>query len=401
MDVAAANERALAGLISCRPRLVAVKPALEVVPGMRPELILHAASPTTWSDLAPALEAALAGAAEFEGLQPEGVALAAAQDHGSMAGGAGAITASTPVVVIEDQTSGRRAFHFLMEGFGRTLILGMTGNDVFDRLRWLRDEVAPALDVALENLGGIDCDEIIVEALNRGDELHNRNAAATSMLAERLAVGLAQAGVSAEAQARLFAFLQDNPQFFVAVSLASTKLMLDAAHGVEGSSLITAVGANGRDAAIKVSGLGERWFSAAAEPPRGPLGEGFTDADAAPGCGDSLLVECAGLGASVLMGAPALWPLLGVDGPRVSEIEQNIRQIAVSEHPRYRVPALASRGAPAGIDLLRVVETRIRPVIDIVILDRAPGRGMLGLGLISPPMACFEQALEAFHDRYG
>lgn len=213
MDVAAANERALAGLISCRPRLVAVKPALEVVPGMRPELMLHAAPPTTWSDLAPPLEAALAGAAEFEGLQPEGVALAAAQDHGSMAGGAGAITASTPVVVIEDQASGRRAFHFLMEGFGRTLILGMTGNDVFDRLRWLRDEVAPALDVALENLGGIDCDEIIVEALNRGDELHNRNAAATSMLAERLAVGLAQAGVSAEAQARLFAFLRDNPQF--------------------------------------------------------------------------------------------------------------------------------------------------------------------------------------------
>lgn len=400
MNVTDANERALAGLSACRPRLVAIKPAIEVVPEMRPELILHAAPPTTWHELAPPLEAALAGAAEFEGLPLERVALAAAQDHHSMAGGAGAITASTPVVVVEDQASDRRAFHFLMEGFGRTLILGMAGDDVFERLRWLRDEVAPALDAALAKLGGIDCDEIMVEALKRGDELHNRNAAATSMLAERLAPGLAQAGVGADVQARLFEFLRGNPQFFVAISLAASKLMLDAAHGVERSSVLTAVGANGRECGVKVSGLGDRWFTAPAEPPHGPLNDGFSDADAAPGCGDSLLVECAGLGASVLPAAPALWPLLGVDQAGAARINENTSKIAVGQHPRYHVPVLAERGAPTGIDVLRVVATGVSPVIDIVILHRQAGRGMIGLGLISPPLACFEQAAEAFHERY-
>jgi len=177
---------------------------------MRPEHVLHAGPPASWDELSALLRTALTGAAEFEGLAAHEVALGAAQDFSSIAGGAGAITASTPVVVVEDGASGRRAFHFLLEGFGRTLILGMTGEDVFERLRWLRDDVAPALDAALQELGGIDCDEIMVEALRRGDELHNRNAAATSMLAERLAPGLSRAGVQPDRQERMFAFLRGN-----------------------------------------------------------------------------------------------------------------------------------------------------------------------------------------------
>ena len=392
MNAAAANERAIAGVLACKPRLVGIKPALEVVPEMRRELLLHAGPPAAWDELSPALQAGVAGAAEVEGLSPDDVVLGSAQDFSSMAGGAGSITASTPVVCVEDEVTGRRAFHFLMEGFGRTLILGMTGEDVSERLRWLREEAAPALDAAVQMLGGIDCDAIMIEALRRGDELHNRNAAATSMLAERLAPGLALAGVGTALQERLFSFLQGNSQFFVAVSMAASKLMLDAGHGVEGSTLVTAMGANGRDCGIKVSGLGDEWFVAPAEVPEGVLLEGFTCDDAAPGCGDSLLVECAGLGASVLPAAPALWPLLGVDEERARLIFEATREIVLAEHPRYRVPVLADAGAPVGVDLQRVLETGTRPVIDIVMLHREPGRGMIGFGLTSPPLACFEQA---------
>jgi Protein of unknown function (DUF1116) len=392
MNAAAANERAIAGVLACKPRLVGIKPALEVVPGMRRELLLHAGPPAAWDELSPALQAGVAGAAEVEGLSPDDVVLGSAQDFSSMAGGAGSITASTPVVCVEDEASGRKAFHFLMEGFGRTLILGMTGEDVSERLRWLREDAAPALDAAVQVLGGIDCDAIMIEALRRGDELHNRNAAATSMLAERLAPGLALAGVGTALQERLFSFLQGNSQFFVAVSMAASKLMLDAGHGVEGSTLVTAMGANGRDCGIKVSGLGDEWFVAPAEVPEGILLEGFTYDDSAPGCGDSLLVECAGLGASVLPAAPALWPLLGVDEERARRIFETTREIALAEHPRYRVPVLADAGAPVGVDLQRVLETGARPVIDIVMLHREPGRGMIGFGLTSPPLACFEQA---------
>ena len=399
MSVEEANRAAIERVLRVEPRLVAVRPALEVVPGMQPGLILHAAPPATWDELAPVLREGLLGAAAFEGLDPEQVELGAAQDHSAMAGGAGSITASTPVVVVEDRASGRRAFHFLMEGFGRTLILGMRGDDVFERLRWLRDEAAPALDAALQALGGIDCDAIMVEALRRGDELHNRNAAATSMLVEQLAPGFARAAVPADVQERLLEFTHGNPQFFVAVSLAASRLMLEAGHGVEGSSLLTAVGANGCECGIKVSGLGDRWFTAPAEVPEGVFLEGFGASDAGPGCGDSLLVECAGLGASVLPAAPALWPLLGVDEARARRIFEDTVEIALGEHPRYRIPVLGDRGAPVGVDVLKVVETGIRPVIDIVMIHCEPGRGMIGFGLTSPPMACFEQAAEALGQR--
>ena len=408
----AASQSAIGPVLATRPRLVGIKPAGEVIPGFASNLILHAAPPTSFAGTGDVLRGGLIGAALFEGLATDAaeaearlaageIVLGAAQDHAAMAGGAGAITASTPVFVLEDADSGRRAFHFLMEGFGRALILGMWGEDVRERLEWLRDEVAPALDAALSALGGIDCDEIMIEALRRGDELHNRNSAATSMLAERLAPGLARAGVSVDVQERIFEFLRGNPQFFVAASLAASRLALDAGHGVEGSSLITAVGANGRECGIKVSGLGDRWFTAPAEVPQGVLLDGFSPADAGPSCGDSLLVECFGLGATVLPAAPALWPLLGVDGNRARQIVDDTAQIAFAEHPRYLVPVLGNRGAPTGIDLLRVIETGIRPVIDIVMIHREPGRGMIGFGLTSPPIACFEQAAQAFHERYG
>ncbi len=401
-----ANRRAVAHVLASNPVLVGVRPAGEVVPGLTPDLILHAAPPAPWARLSDLLHGGLIGAALFEGLASDAleaeaklasgqIRLAAAQDHHAMAGGAGAITWSMPVVVVEDRVTGARAHHFLMEGFGATLVLGVFDDEVLDRLTWLRDEVAPALDDAIRALGGIELRPIIVEALCRGDELHNRNAAATSLLAERLAAGFAKARTSADVVARILAFLAGNPQFFVACSLAASHLTLDSGAGIEGSSLVTAAGANGRECGIKVSGLGDRWFTAPAELPVGPLLAGFDEDDVGPGCGDSLLVECAGLGATVLPAAPALWSLLGLDDRGAKTIFDQTKQIALAEHPHYRIPALGNQGAPVGIDVLKVVATGIRPVIDIVMVHPERGRGMVGLGLTSPPMACFEQAAEA------
>jgi hypothetical protein len=201
--------------------------------------------------------------------------------------------------------------------------------------------------------------------------------------------------VEAAVVERALSFMQGNPQFFVAVSLAWARLALDAGDGVEGSSLLVAVGANGRECGLRVSGVPGRWFTAPAEVPEGVLLEGFGPDDAGPGCGDSLAVECAGLGATVLPASPALWPLLGVDEARARRIFDDTRRIALAEHPSLRVPVLDDAPAPIGIDVLRVLETGIRPVIDIVMIHRERGRGMIGFGLTSPPLACFEQAAAA------
>jgi hypothetical protein len=405
-----ANRLAIDRVLASHPRLVGVKPAGEVVPGLEGDLILHAAPPAPWEGMCELLQGGLIGAALFEGLAgtPEEaeakagngeIRFAAAQDHHAMAGGVGSITASLPVMVLEDRANGGRAFHFLMEGFGKTLVLGMFDGEVLERLSWFREELGPALDAAIRAVGGIDLRELMVEALRRGDELHNRNAAATSMLAERLAPGFASAGVPAALAERAFELMRGNPQFFVPCSLAASHLALDAADGVEGSSLLTAVGANGTECGIRVAGLPGRWFTAPAEVPSGVLLPGFTPEDAGPGCGDSLLVECAGLGATVLPAAPALWPVLGVDEARARRIFEETERIALGEHPHYRVPILGGRGAPTGIDVFKVVETGIRPVIDIVMVHPQRGRGMVGFGLTSPPMACFEQAAEALRSQ--
>ena len=410
--VTAANAEAIERVLASEPWLVGVRPAGEVVPGLAANQVLHAAPPAPWSELSPLIRSGVVGAALFEGLATTReeaeqkaaageITVGAAQDHAAMAGGVGSIPASLPVMVLEDRANGNRAYHFLMEGFGRTLVLGMYDDEVEERLSWFRDELGPALDAAISALSGIDCRTLMAEALRRGDELHNRNSAATSMFAERLARGFAKAAVPAATQERAFALMLENTQFFVPVPLAATKLALDAADGIEGSSLLVGCGANGRDCGIKVAGLPGQWFTAPAEVPEGVLFDGFGLEDAGPSCGDSLLVECYGLGATLLPAAPALWGTVGADEARARAITEDAATIALGEHSDYRVPALSNRGAPIGVDVRRVVETGVRPTIDIVMVHPEPGRGVVGFGLTQPPFACFEAAVAAFDTRYG
>lgn len=400
-------------MLAARPRLVAVRPAGEVVPRLERDLILHAAPAQPWAAMSELLRGGMIGAALNEGLAatPEEaerkaaageIRFAAAQDHAAMAGGVGSISWSTPVVVVEDAATGARAFHPVMEGLtGKALVLGMYEPEVLERLAWMREELAPALEAAIAAVGGIDAHAIMAEALRRGDELHNRNAAATSMLVEQLAPGMARAGVDPAVSERVFAFVRTNAQFFVAVSLAAARLALDLADGVAGSGLVTACGANGTETGIRVSGLPGRWFTAPAEVPEGVLFPGFGPEAAGRGCGDSFLIECFGLGGTLLAAAPALWSVVGVDEARVREIFSAAQRIALGEHADYRVPLLGDAAAPAGVDARLVVATGLRPAIDIVMVHPERGRGAVGFGLTSPPLACFEQAVAALDAAAG
>jgi len=397
-------------MVRSHPWLVGVRPAGEVVPTLRRNMILHAAPPIAWHEMSDLLRSGMIGAALFEGLAKtpeEAIAKAAAgeiefgaaQDYGAMAGGVGSITASMPVMVVEDRSNGHRSAQFLMEGFGRALVFGAYDAAVLDRLRWLRDSVGPILDRAIEVLGGLDLRDIIAESLARGDELHNRNRAATSLFVNRVALGLLDTRPTADEHRRILAFLADNVQFFVCVVLPAMQLMLRAADGIPGCSVVTGVGGNGTSCGIRLSGLGTRWFVAPGDVPKGVLQAGVEPTDVAPGCGDSFLVECAGLGASVLPAAPALTPALGVSLADASRFAEGAYRIALGEHPHYVVPALGFRGAPVGVDARRVVETGTRPVIDIVMGHRNAGVGMVGMGVVSPPMACFEAAVQALDAR--
>jgi len=400
------NSIAYERMVASHPWLIGVRPAFEIVPGMRPNLILHAAPPTRWADMSDLMRGGMVGAALFEGLaktDKEAIAKAesgeivfdAAQNHGGIAGGVGSITASMPVMVIEDRKHGNISTHFVMEGLGRTLVSGFYDEAVLARLHWFRESFAPMLDAAIRTVGGIDLREIIREALCRGDELHNRNRAATSMLANILMPGMIDAGVSGNDIKRALSFLAGNPQFFVGCALPAAALMLRAARDISGSSVVTAIGANSTDCAIQISAFPDRWFAAPGEVPKGVLQNGVVASDVMPGCGDSFVGELAGFGASVLPAAPALSPIIGVSLDDAFRFSDDCYAVCVGEHPHYKVPALGFRGIPIGFDACKVAATRKRPVIDIAMSHRKPGMGAIGMGIVSPPMGCFEQAVRA------
>ena len=400
------NAIAYERMVASHPWLVGVKRAADVVPGMKPSLILHASPPTTWAGMGEGMRGGMIGAALYEGLARtpgEAVAkaaageiqFAAAQDHEALTGGVGSISASTPVMVIEDRSNGNRATHFLMEGLGRTLVSGAYDDSVFERLHWFRDSFGPILDRAINALGGIDVREIIALSLTRGDELHNRNHAATSLLLNRIAIGLADCGVPAAEHKRTLEFLFQNGQFFVGAVLPASFLMLRAARNIPGCSIVTRIGANGKECGLQLSGLDGRWFVAPGDVPTGVLQPGYTTDDVGPGCGDSLAIECAGLGASVLPAAPAFAPAIGASPEDGMRYARNAYALTVGEHPYYKVPALGFRGIPIGFDARKVVANRALPVIDIMMGHRRPGVGMIGMGVVSPPMKCFEDAVQA------
>src|SRR5262249_2718003 len=203
-----------------------------------------------------------------------------------------------------------RSCHFFLEGLGKTLVAGSYNAGMVERLCWFCDSFGPLLNKGIGVLWGIDSGGFIGEALLRVGELHNCNRAATSLFVNQIALGLLDADAPTEEKRRTLLFLNGNGQFFVSAVLPATQLMLRAAHGIPGCSVVTSIGANGSDCGLKLSGTGDRWFVAPAEVPRGVLQNGVAMSDVAPGCGESFLADGAGFGGVVLPATPTLWPVI-------------------------------------------------------------------------------------------
>jgi len=401
-----ANQEAVARILAGQPVLVDVRPAAEAIPGMRPTLVLHAGPPITWERMSGPLRGAVIGGLLYEGLardEAEAARLAASAEitfapchhHGAVGPMAGVTTASMQVYVVENRAFGNRACSTLNEGYGRVLRYGAYGPEVLERLRWLNGTVGPALGEALRRLGGLDMKSLIAQQLTMGDEGHNRNKAGSALLARLLAPALAEGGLAREELARVLRYLAENDLAVLNPVMAACKALLDPAHGVPRSTLVTAMARNGTDFGIRVSGLGDRWFTAPAEVPVGLFFPGFSQADANPDIGDSTITESAGIGAFAMAAAPAIVQFVGGTPRMAMEATLEMYEITVAENPAWAIPALDFRGVPTGIDIRKVVRTGITPRVNTGIAHREPGVGQVGAGLVRPPMACFEAALEA------
>jgi hypothetical protein len=249
----------------------------------------------------------------------------------------------------------------------------------------------------------------MAQALRMGDEMHQRNVAASSLLARALMPHLVRAGGphlaragGGETPARLAAFIGGNDQFFLNVAMAAGKALADPAGGVAHSTLVHTMARNGTDFGIRVSALGDRWFTAPVNLPVGLYFPGYTEADANPDMGDSAIVETIGLGAVAMAAAPAVARFVGAGGVAESQAATaEMREIVHDDHPHFRVPFLDERGTPAGIDVRRVVETGITPSINTGIAGRTAGTGQIGAGVVRAPLGCFTAALEALAEAFG
>ncbi len=406
--IEAANAVAFDRYLGAQPRLVDLVRAGEVMAGLGPgeRRILHAGPPIDWPDMCGPQRGAIAGAILYEGWADDldaaeklvgsgEVALEPCHEHGAVGPMAGIISPSMPVWVVENTAAGNRAYSNLNEGLGKVLRFGAHSPDVLNRLRWLGSDFFETMQVAVRGLADPDLKPLMAQALHMGDELHNRNAAASGLLFKRLTLALLGSELASDAVRRALEFVAGNDHFFLNISMAAAKSMSDAAADVPGSSMVTVMARNGVNFGIKLSGTGNQWFQAPANPVDGLYFPGYTVDDAAADLGDSAITETNGLGGFAMAASPAIVQFVGGTPADATANSRRMLSITLGGNPAFTLPPLNFGGTPAGIDARLVADSGILPIINTGIAHRQAGVGQIGAGITTAPMDCFTAALAA------
>jgi hypothetical protein len=403
-----ANEEVIRRILDSQPVWVDVQKAIDVAPGMTPTLIMHSGPPIEWDRMCLVQRESVIGAVLFEGLAatPEEarerieageVQLEPCHAHSSTGAMTGVTSASMAMLVVENPPFGTKGFCKVVE---RKLQFGVSTPEALDNLRWLAEDLGPALGEAVRRLGGLELKPIIGRALHMGDECHNRNVAATMLVLQQIAPDLVEA-VEPSRLRRVMEYFQEIDQAFLGLAMAAGKSIGDAAQGVADSSVVTAMARNGVEFGIRVSGLGDGWFTGEAQEIEGAFLPGLSSADATRDIGDSTITETIGLGGMAMANALTA---SAIAGGRAEDAIRRVREnmeITAGRSRSFTLPVLDFQGTPVGIDVRKVVETGILPVMLTGIASNKPGGGRIGGGVARPPMAPFVQAVKALAERVG
>ena len=401
-----ANAEALKRILGAQPTLVGMGTAGEDIPGMTKKTILHAGPPVTWDKMCGPVRGAVIGGLIYEGLaanKEEAEKLGASGEitfdschhHNAVGPMAGIVTYSMPVWKVVNKTSGNYAYCTVNEGLGKVLRFGAFGDEVIDRLKWIQNEFYPIVKEAIAIHGEINLKTMIAQVLQMGDEGHNRNKAGTSLLIRELAPAIAQTHFPLEKIVKVLEFLNSNDHTFLNLTMPACKSTMDPVGNIPYCTIVYTMARNGTEFGIRVSGFGNRWFTAPAEIIDGLYFPGYTQADANPDVGDSCITETTGIGGFCMAAAPAIVQFVGGTVADSIKYSTQMYEITEGEGNTYQIPALNFRGSATGIDIRKVIETGIRPIINTGIAHKDMGVGQVGAGIVSPPMKCFEDALEA------
>jgi Protein of unknown function (DUF1116) len=404
-----ANQDAAGRLVQGDPVLVDIAPAGQVIPGLQGKMVTHAGPPIAWPRMCGAMRGAIIGMVLFEGwagavaeaeamLARGEICLEPNHHHQAVGPMAGTISPSLPVFVVENRAFGNRAFCRNVEGMQQ---FGDYSDKALDGLRFWRDVAGPGMQAAVRRAGGISLKPIITQALQMGDELHNRHSASSSLFANALAIPMIEAGLPESNLLKTLGYMTGHNLLFLGLAMASGKAIADPARDIETSTVVTAMCRNGTEFGIRVSGLGDEWFTAPSPKVDGLYVAGYRDEDAGLDMGDSAITETVGWGGFVLGGAPGILTLVGGTPEEALAYTREMRNITVTRHPQYLMPALNFEGAPLGIDIRKVVQTGITPIIDTAIAHKDPGYPKIGGGLVRAPLECFKKALVRFGQNYA
>ncbi|MBY7144218.1 DUF1116 domain-containing protein [Virgibacillus sp. NKC19-3] len=412
--IAEANEAVIQHVIESQPFLLDVVPAKDVISELNGKVLLHSGPPTTWDKMPHPMQGSSIGAALFEGWADneddakkmlEGGEITFLPCHSVNAVGpmGGITSANMPVVVVENKTGNKRAYCNLNEGIGAVLRFGAYNSEVINRLNWMQNVLGPALSKALKQIdGGMNVNVLVAKAITMGDEFHQRNIAASALFLKEIVPYLITAGLSDEDLQSVTKFLADNDQFFLNIMMATGKAVMDTAATTEEGSVVTALSRNGDQFGIKVSGLGDQWFTAPVNTPDGLYFSGYSSQDATPDMGDSAITEAYGVGGMAMIAAPGVVRFVGTGGFNDAlTTSDEMREICVANNQNLQIPTWDFQGACLGIDIRKVVETGITPVINTGIAHKVAGIGQIGAGTVRVPLGCFEKALEALAEKYG
>ena len=407
-----ANAKVVEKFMEARPVATTMAKAIDVVPGMKDNMLLHAGPPITWERMAGPVKGAMIGACIFEGkaknaeeaeklLASGKIEFSPCHEHMCTGPMAGIITPSQLVYVVENKTHGITCFGNLNEGRGKVLRMGAYSDEVLTKLRWMESVLGPTVKIALEAMGGIDIRAILSKALHMGDDGHNRLDAASVLWTTQLAPFIAKTAKDTQTAFDVIKFLGENALSILNPVMAGCKTMTAAGENVEGSTIVTIMARNGTDWGIKVSGLGNKWFTAPSPMVKSLYFPGFSEKDACPDIGDSVITETAGIGGFAMATAPALVTFIGGAPRDAINTTLDMYEITYAEHKQFTIPFLDFRGTPTGVDIRKVVEKQITPRVNTGVAHKDPGVGQVGAGVASAPMKCFEDALIAYADKYG
>jgi len=405
------NQKMLESFKKAQPYMMDVVPAKQVIKELAGDkkILLHAGPPIKFENMTEPMQGSCVGAALFEGwvsseeegwklLKSGGVEFMPCHSVRAVGPMGGITSANMPVMIIENKYKGNQAFCTLNEGIGKVLRFGAYSKEVIDRLTWMKNVLGPTLSKALhETKNGLNVTVIMAKAITMGDEFHQRNIAASLVFLKEIAPLITSLDIEQDTKKDVIQFLADTDQFFLNIMMATGKSIVDGARTQKSGTIVTTMTRNGENFGIRVGGMGDQWFTAPVNTPNGLYFTGFSQEDANPDIGDSSIAETVGFGGMSMIAAPGVTRFVGAGGfEDAQRVSNEMMKICTEHNSNFTIPTWDFQGTPLGIDIIKVVETGITPIINTGIAGRVAGTGQVGAGTVRAPLACFEKALLAY-----